>query len=164
MGQDGRRAFARLLGWGAALMLAGYALSCLNPLTQLEGPLSAHDASSLLVEPPFVAPTRPVNLWTMNQRAGSLSYLTFGAGLSLTVYALFVLLCDMKRLELGIFRTLGTNALAGYVIHDLVGDAIKPYAPKDAPLWYVLVMTGLFLSICYLFIRHLENNKLFLRL
>ena len=70
----------------------------------------------------------------------------------------------MKRLELGIFRTLGTNALAGYVIHDLVGDAIKPFAPKDAPLWYVLVMTGLFLAICYLFIRHLEKNKLFLRL
>ena len=31
----------------------------------------------------------------MSQRTGSISYLTFSAGFSLAVYALFVLACDL---------------------------------------------------------------------
>jgi surface polysaccharide O-acyltransferase-like enzyme len=111
-----------------------------------------------------VPPTRPVKLWTMSQRAGSVSYLTFGAGFALAVLAFFVWACDVGRWRLGLFTTLGTNALAGYIIHDLVNDTIKPFTPRDAPLWYVVAAFGVSLAVCYLFIRHLEKNKLFLRL
>jgi hypothetical protein len=166
-----RLPIGRLLGWGMVLMVLGYALSCLNRVTP-PNTLPSYEMSALLAEPPFVPPEmgpdkkplRPVNLWTMSQRAGSVSYLTFGAGLSLALYAFFVLACDRGRLRVGIFTTLGSNALAAYIIHELVDNAIKPYAPKDAPLWYVLAAFGLFLAICYLFVRHLEKHKLFLRL
>src|SRR6516165_2188689 len=152
----------RLLTWGAALMLLGYALACLNVVTP---PNSAGaGVRSWLVEPPFVPPSRPVNLWSMSQRCGSVSYLTFAAGFSLAVYALFVLACDRGRMRLGLFATFGSNALAAYLIHDLVSAAIKPYAPKDAPLWFVLAAFGLFFAVCYLFVRHLEKSRIFLRL
>jgi hypothetical protein len=54
-------------------MLLGYGLSCLNLLT---APKAPHNVGlrSWLVEPPFVLPTQPVNLWTMSQRAGSVTY------------------------------------------------------------------------------------------
>jgi predicted acyltransferase len=153
----------RILGWGTMLMLLGYVLACVNRATP-PNTTSLGDMKSCLVEPPFVPPSHPVNLWTMSQRAGSVSYLVFGAGFSAAIYALFVLACDVGRLQLGLFRTLGVNALAAYIIHELVDHAIKPYAPKDAPLWYALAAFGLFLAICYLFLRHLERNQLFLRL
>jgi predicted acyltransferase len=157
-----RAPIGRLLIWAVVLMLLGYALSCLNTLTPPN--TAGSEIRSWLVEPPFVPPSRPVNMWTMCQRAGSVSYLTFATGFSLAVYALFVLACDRGRLRVGIFATLGSNALAAYIIHDMVGQAIKPYAPKDAPLWFVAAAFGLFLAGCYLFVRHLEKNRIFLRL
>jgi predicted acyltransferase len=161
-GRSAPAAFA-ILGWGIVLMLVGYGLSCVNRVV-LANSASLADHGSLLVEPPFVAPTWPVNMWTMSQRAGSLSYLTFAAGLSAALYALFILACDVGSVHLGVLRTLGTNALAGYIIHGLVDRALKPFAPKDAPYWYALAALGLFLAICYLFVRHLEKNQLYLRL
>ena len=116
------------------------------------------------MEPPFVPPTRPVNYWTMNQRAGSVSYLTFGAGLSMALLALFVWACDVHGLQLGILRTLGTNALAGYVIHMAVDMGMKPFLPKDASPGLVLAALAAFLTICYLAIRGLEKKKIYLRL
>jgi predicted acyltransferase len=164
-------AWQQLLGWGGVLMLAGYSLSCLNAVTSPAGlklgpQPSASDAASrsLLIEPPFVPPSRPINLWTMSQRAGSASYLVFGAGCSLAVFAGFVWACDVRTARVGIFATLGANALAGYIIHDLVAEAIKPYAPKDSPLWFALAAFGLFLAITYLLVRYLERNNIFIRL
>jgi hypothetical protein len=157
-----RAPFGRLLTWAGILMLLGYGLSCLNTVTPPN--TAGVSVRSWLIELPFVPPSRPVNLWSMSQRSGSVSYLTFAAGFSLAVYALFVLACDRGRLRVGLFATLGRNALAAYLIHDLVGDAIKPYAPGDAPLWFVVAAFGLFLGVCYVFVRHLEKNRLFLRL
>jgi hypothetical protein len=153
----------RLLSWGIALMLLAYGLACLNHFTP---PNSAGELrwSRILVEPPFVRPTEPVNIWTMSQRSGSVTYLTFGAGFSLVVYALFVQLCDVWSLQLGIFRTLGTNALVGYILHDLVAAAVKPFVPKDSPLGWVALGFAAFLAICWLILRYLEKHKLFLRL
>ena len=42
-----------------------------------------------------------VNIWTMSQRTGSVSYQVFAAGVSLAVYALFVILCDEGSLRVG---------------------------------------------------------------
>ncbi len=158
----------RLFAWGLAVMLVAYALSCVNLRTQAlpsaNPELPAAEEGALLLEPPFVPPTRRTNLWTMSQRSGSVSYLTFGAGFSLALFGLFVWACDVRGWRLGLFTTLGVNALAGYVIHDLVDNAVKPFAPKDAPLWYVLAAFAAFFAICYVFLRYLEKNRLYLRL
>jgi predicted acyltransferase len=175
-------AAGRLLRWGVGLMVLGYGLACLNrvvpPLTQFEhakvvewksrsaevGGQAAAAPLAYLAAPPFTPPTAPVSVWTMSQRAGSVSYLTFGAGFSLALYAAFVLLCDLGGWQAGVFRTFGSNALAGYILHELVSEAIQPYAPKDSPLGYALAAFVLFLGVCYLLVRHLEKSGVFLKL
>jgi hypothetical protein len=154
----------RLLAWGAVLMLVAYALACLNHVTPPNSVSPASGWLGVLVEAPFVPPSEPVNIWTMSQRSGSVTYLTFGAGFGLAVYALFVLACDIGPLSVGIFRTLGTNALAGYILHDLVAAAVKPWVPKDSPLWWVWVGFAIFLAICYVLLRYMEKHKLYLKL
>jgi predicted acyltransferase len=169
---EGKPSAARqCLIWGVVLMAVGYGLSCFNTVTPPNEPVSDH-FSSFLAEPPFIPPAegsdhkplRQVNIWTMSQRAGSASYLIFGAGFSMALYALFVLACDMGPIRIGVFHTLGSNALAAYIIHPMVFHLVKPYAPKDAPLWYVLAATTLALSICYLLVRYLEKNNIYLKL
>jgi hypothetical protein len=46
----------------------------------------------------------------------------------------------------------------------MVGRALHPFTPRDAPLWYVLAAIAAFFAICYVFLRHLEKHRLFLRL
>jgi predicted acyltransferase len=155
----------RLAVWGVIVMLAGYGLSCL----QMKPATQGGEWTSLTwqwASPPFVhvGTTPPENLFTMSQRAGSVSYLTFGAGCALALYGLFVLLSDGWGWQLGVFRTFGTNALAAYLIHDAVDSAIKPFTPKDSPWWYVVLMFALFLAICWVFVRYLEKRGLYLRL
>ncbi len=139
-----------LLRWGFGLSLLGYAISCIHGLEA----------------PPFWPPWRPVDLWTMTQRAGSLSYQVFSAGFSLLVYAVFLWLCDARKpgLSWAFFTTLGTNALAGYLIHMMVGDAAGKFAPKDAPLYWVVSITGIYFLITWSFLRFLEKRAIFLRL
>ncbi len=120
-----------------------------------------------LAEPPFVAPPpaeeRQWNYWMMSQRAGSLSYLTFTAGLSLVVYIFFYIVCDLWKLRLSFFQTFGTNALLAYVLHSLVGDAVQAFVPKDSPAWYAYGSLGLFFLITWLFIRSFEKQGMYLR-
>jgi hypothetical protein len=89
-----------------------------------------------IVELPFVPPPddkhRQWNYWMMSQRGGNLSYPTFCAGLSLVIYSLFLWACDGKKWQLGIFRTLGTNSLAAYLLHDVAGWLIKDHYPSDS--------------------------------
>ena len=155
---------ARALWWyGLGVMLLGYGLSCLNLVTPPNS-VTATGASSWLVAPPFVAPTHPVNLWTMSQRAGSVSYLTFGAGLALALYAGFVWACDICRWQLGIWRTLGTNALAGYVIHCVVAIAFAPLLARQATVGVVVVALLIYLGICYGCVRLLERKGIHWRI
>ena len=154
----------QLLFAGTAVMLLGYALSCLAVVTGPNASSVASRPTGFLVEPPFVPPSHPVSIWTMSQRAGSVSYVTFGAGFSMVVYALFVLACDVKSLQLGFLRTLGANALAGYVVHILVNGAVKPFVPKDSPLAFVFCGFAVSLGICYVFLRQMERNKVYWRL
>jgi predicted acyltransferase len=149
--RSGRHAIPHLAAWSVVLMALGYGLSCLG---------------GSVPGPPFVepAPDVPVTLWTMSQRTGSVSYQVFGAGVSLAVYALFVVLCDRWGLAVGLFRTFGQNPLAAYIVHPMVAGAVKPYVPGDSPLWYVAAGFLLYFAICYLFIRQLEKSGIFLRL
>ena len=145
-----RHVVGKLLGWSCVLMIAGYAIAC---------------AGGRWASPPFLPPpeSHQVDLWTMSQRTGSVSYLTFAAGFSLAVYALFVLACDRGKFQSGVFRTFGVNALAAYIIHPMVAGAVKPYVPRDAPLWYVAAGFALYFAICTLFNRYLEENQIFLK-
>jgi hypothetical protein len=160
----GRLSVRRLLGGGVLLMLLGYGLACLNLVTPPNGVSGAASWTSYLIEPPFTPPSRPINIWTISQRAGSVTYLAFGAGFAIAVFALFVVACDRGPLRIGIFRTFGTNALAGYILHEMVNRAVKPFVPRDSPLWFVILGFGVSLAICYLFLRYLEKQRLFLKL
>jgi predicted acyltransferase len=171
------RAGTRFLAWGAVLMALGYGLSCfvLPPQSSVAERSNPFPAGSGMVfrpaEPPFVRPTDdmgkddPVSLLQMSQRAGTLTYLLFGAGFSCAVYGLFVLICDRGPFRgLGFFRTLGNNALAAYLIHDLADRALSPFTPRDAPLWYAMCIFGIYLGVIYLFLHYLERRGMFLRL
>ncbi|MCA9126541.1 MAG: DUF1624 domain-containing protein [Planctomycetales bacterium] len=120
-----------------------------------------------LAEPPFVPPPsweqRKWNYWMMSQRGGTLSYLTFSAGFSLLVFLFFYLVCDKAKLRLGVFHTFGTNALLAYVLHDMIGNAIGPFVPKDSPTWYVAGWLAIFFCVNWLFVRHFEKSGWFLR-
>jgi hypothetical protein len=184
---DGRPRLAKMIVWSILLMAAGWLLSSGTTLydvpedevASLKNQLRAPDAvvpsrerieSHKLTwpEPPFVPPPgrdhRKENYWMMSQRAATVSYHVFGAGFSLAVYALFYIACDIWGWQLGMFRTLGTNALMGYVLHGIVADAVMPFIPKDAPGWYVTAGFLLYFGITYLFIRHLEKNNIYLKL
>lgn len=156
------RSVPRFLLWGGLVMLAAYLLSCLvlSP-ARWGGAIGWQWAP-----PPFyhVPPHPPDNLLTMSQRAGSVTYLLFGAGFSLALYGLFVVLADGGGLHVALFRTFGSNALAAYLIHDAVDNAIKPFAPKDSPGWYVAGLFALFLAVCWVFVRYLEKRQIYLRL
>jgi len=157
------KAVRPLLLWGLGLMALGYVLSCLNLVTPPNTSTGA-GLGAWLVEPPFVPPTHPVNLWTMSQRAGSVSYLTFGAGLSLAVYALFVWVCDVRRWQIGIWRTLGTNALAAYVIHSVVALGFSLVLAWRSPVGTVLLGLLVYLVVCYGCVRLLEKRGIYLRI
>jgi predicted acyltransferase len=156
-------AIGPLLAWGAGLMSLGYGLSCLNLVTPPNTPAHA-GLGSWLVELPFVPPTRPVNLWTMSQRVGSVTYLTFGAGLSLVLYAGFVWAGDVHRFQIGVWRMLGSNALAGYLIHGVACWSFQSLLPRRAPLGTVLAALLAYLAICYGAVRILEWKRIYWRM
>ena len=113
-----------------------------------------HTWDGTLAELPFVPPPdiqkRQWNYWMMSQRAGSLSYTTFAAGLALVIYAWSLWLCDGNGWRLGIFRTLGTNSLAAYLLHDIAGWLISPYFPSGS-ISLLLVMTGFCCMILFVY-------------
>ncbi len=156
-----KAALKPLVRWGVALCVLGYALSCLNAVFQ---PIQTGGWTAWLVEPPFFPPSRPVDLWTMSQRAGSNSYLWFSAGFSLLVYALFVWWSDLRGRQWGMLRVFGLNPLAGYIIHDMIGEAVRPFAPADSPLYWVVFVFAVYYGILWLFLWGLDRQKIYLRM
>lgn len=123
---------------------------------------------SLICEPPFVPPPdefhRQRNYWQMSQMDGTISYLVFSTGISLALYVLFYFISDVAGLQIGVFRTLGTNALFGYVIHGIVDSGVSPFFPKDSPILAAWISFVIYFFICWLFIRTLEKQKIYIRL
>jgi predicted acyltransferase len=184
---DGRPRLVSIVVWSVILMAAGWLLSCGTTLYNLnEGQALPPDNKDWAAdpvfptgerwqthalawaEPPFVPPppaeAREENYWMMSQRAATLSYHTFAAGLSLALYAVFYLVCDVWGWQLALFRTLGTNALVGYILHGIVDRAVSSFLPRDAPGWYVTAGFLVYFGITWLFIRHLEKNNIYLKL
>lgn len=163
----GRRGLVTLAGASVIFMAAGYGMSALDRVAAWwQGALLHWPA------PPFIPPwDRPLGLqgpwiefWTMSQRVGTVSYQTFAAGFALAIFVVFRLIADGARLRLGLFRTLGTNALAAYLIHIAVIDCVQPITPRDAPLWFALAAAALVLGVTWLFTRYLEKMGIYLRL
>ena len=140
-----------LLAWGAVLMLGGYALSCFG-------------AGGHVAAPPFFPPRASVDLWTMSQRAGSVSYLTFASGFSLAVYALFVWLCDRQRWQWALFGVFGANALAAYLLHSLLDVPFSLLRHRDAPLWLAVLVTFAFIAVNALVVWRMNRRGWYLRL
>jgi len=185
---DGRPRLLKMIVWSALLMGAGWLMSCGTTLYDVvpESPAAGAGENDWAAdpvipsaerwqthritwaEPPFVPPPpateREENYWMMSQRGATLSYHTFAAGLSLAVYVLFYIVCDVIGWQVGLFRTLGTNALVGYILHGIVGDAVARFIPRDSPGWYVTAAFLVYFGITYLFVRHLEKNKIYLKL
>jgi len=148
-------------------MAAGYVFACFNAVhNRMLGDPLATGIRAWLVNPPFVPPPAgwTFDIWTMSQRAGSVSYLTFSAGFSLAVLLFFIWFSDLKGIEIGVFRTLGQNALAGYILHGMTGEAIKPLVPENAPAILATANFLLFFWLTYIVMRFLEKRKLYLRL
>lgn len=184
----------RLLRWGVCLIAVGYLMSCgtrfydvspssqsvaanesklavdpvLPSAEQVERWVHADRWSEYLAEPPFVSPPdqqhRKWNYWMMSQRGGTLSYTTFSAGVSVLMFLLFYIACDSFGFHSSFLQTFGTNALVAYVLHEMVGMAVKPFIPKDSPGWYVTLGLFLFFLITWTFVRSLEKQKIFIRL
>jgi predicted acyltransferase len=169
------------LGWGISCGTRLYDVTNSDPIASAELNKLASDPviprpdrwegrelSTLIAEPPFVPPPpssrRQWNYWMMSQRAGTLSYLTFAAGFSLLVCAAYYVACDRWGWRLGLFETLGTNALAGYIIHGMTDAAVSPFVPRDSPAWYMWAGFAVYFAITWLFLRTLEKNRIFLRL
>jgi len=183
----------RLTGWAFGLMAAGWLMSCgtrfydvpessvaaasdsklaADPVWPSEARAAAWQEregwSERIAEPPFVPPPdqqhRKWNYWMMSQRGGTLSYVTFCAGVSVLVYVLFYVACDLYGWRWSFFHTFGTNALAAYVLHEMVGMAVKPFIPRDSPGWYVATGLAVFFLITWTFVRSLEKQNIFLKL
>jgi predicted acyltransferase len=178
----------KLLAWSAVLMVLGYALSCGTRLYDVppaerdpppprlaESPvlfdpdrIRGRDQGELLAEPPFVPPPgsaeRQGNYWMMSQRSGSVSYQTFAAGFALAVFVLFYLACDRLGWRIGLFRTLGANALAAYVLGGMMEVALKLVVEREAPTWEVAAAFALFFAGAWLLVRILEKKEIVIRL
>lgn len=117
---------------------------------------------------PFRKPkfeNQQINYWLMDKkRMVSLPFTLFSTGFGLFLYSLFIIVVDVGKLELGVFRTLGQNPLAAYIIHEMLLRGFGDMTPDDGPLWWGLLMFAVFFSLTYLMVRYLEKNRLFLRL
>lgn len=150
------RVAPRLLLAGTGTMVVGYALACVG--ATLHAGAWAFDA------PPFCPPSRPIDVWTMSQKSGSVSYQAFGAGFSLAVYALFVVGTDLGGWTLGVFRLLGQAALVGYLLHGLVAEVVQKAVPQDAPAWAVVGGFAAYFAITCAALALLARNRIELRL
>ncbi len=132
---------------------------------------------AVVAEPPFVYPphTKPGigkrsvmlrdwNYWMVSQRQGTLSYTVIAGGMSIFVYAIFYILCDIWGLKLGLFTTFGTNALFAYALHGLTGRAVKAFMPRDVPDWYMWLGFAVFMWLTWLFVRVLQKNNIYIKL
>ncbi|MCA9041125.1 MAG: hypothetical protein KDA65_12305, partial [Planctomycetaceae bacterium] len=176
---------------GAILMVVGYLGSIPSTMYNLNGENQAELANQEreFAEHPFVPPSEAVsehsftdwfpplpilqsdeewqvarNYWMMSKRIVSLPYVLFSIGFCFALFAFFIAMSDILGVKIGVFRTLGTNALIAYAVHFLVLRYVAGLFPQGAPDWFKFVQFGFFFAIMYLILFSLERRKLFIRL
>lgn len=171
--------FAKLMIAAVVMMGLGYGLSCLRYPPKFNNAIQEQPLIEL-TSPPFMPPYHPtnpqasyeerqninkkevINLWTMSQQTGSVSYLTFGTGFSIFVLALCYVIFGQTR-QVGIFRTLGSNALVAYIVHGMTIDAVAAIMPRDGPLWSVLAGLCIVMGVTWLVCYSLEKKGWYVR-
>lgn len=158
------RAIRNLLGVGLGIAFLGILLSTFGILTRTNLSAWLHISSWEGFRLPFQSPVLPRDIWSMSQRGVTLPYTVFGAGWSMIGFAILVWLCDRKGWQLPLFRLLGKNALAAYILHILVLNALVPVVPKDSPFGLVAMGYMLSMLLIWILMRHLDQHKLILKL
>jgi predicted acyltransferase len=185
------RSIAPLLATGIVLMGVGWGLSGLSRLYDVrEGATVAvleadqnfaaspvippfenakgRPLTDLLGDPPFLQipgpDQRKINYWMMDKRMPSQAFMLFATGFGMTLYVLFIIVCDAGGLAIPLFRTLGTNALAAYAIHHAIEALVHQFVPEDSPIPAVVGALIVFFLITWSMVRFLEKNKIFIRL
>ncbi len=134
---DDAPAFVRKsLSFGAGLLLVGYLLSLLEP----------------------------ASLWHMSQRSMTMSYPIFASGLSILTHLLFYVLGDLRGIVLPHLSVLGVNALAIYILQQVLIQFYGDYLPDQAPIWQALAGFTIIYAICYLVARYLWRQRIFIKL
>jgi predicted acyltransferase len=189
-----RRALRVLLSWSVALLIAGCGLSCLSnlyplaqrpttreyelmeagevaesPVLPAAGAWHAADFRSLAPQLPLVQPAadrqRQLNYWLMSKRVVTPSFVLTATGYVLGVYALFVLLCDLGSLRIGVLRTFGQNPLATYILHlFILNGRVRALWPDDSTTMLAVGHCLVWFALTYLCVRFLESRRLYLRL
>lgn len=172
--------FAKLMMAAVLIMGLGYGMSCLRYPSDADRLPTAGGSMVEMAAPPFMPPYDPKNpnasyeerhnlnkqevvtLWMMSQRTGSVSYLTFGTGFSIFVLALCYVIFGQTR-QIGIFRTLGSNALVAYIVHGMTIDAVEKLMPRDGPLWSVLLGLCIVMGVTWLVCASLEKKGWYIR-
>ncbi|MEZ6046939.1 MAG: hypothetical protein R3C11_15435 [Planctomycetaceae bacterium] len=138
-----------------------------SPVAPPMGQLSKRSITSLLAPLPFMKNQGDEldNYWLIWKRIVSLPYTLFSAGFAFLVLALFVALCDIGGVRVGIFRTFGMNPLAAYAIHEVALHNLLPAClPEDSAPWLITLGLAVFLLIVYVIVRSLEKQNIFVRM
>jgi hypothetical protein len=147
---------------GSALMGAGYLLSCTGRF--MAAAAGTRGDIPLFAAFPFTPANGPIDMWTMNQQAGSVSYLLFAAGFAWCVLALWQVLSDLGPIRIPALRTLGQNALAAYLAHFPAAALLWLVIPDEWPPIAYLLPIGLYLVIMWCIMRLLERKGWYLKL
>ena len=129
------------------------------------GRFADREPTEWLAAPPLVEPeVLAGNYWMMDKRIVTAPFIWFSTGFALALYGLFILACDLGGWAFDLFRLLGMNPLAAYIIHHVVEGTVRSIVPEDAPLWWALTGLLLFFAITILFVRYLDRQRIYLRL
>jgi len=100
-----------------------------------------------------------------SQRAGTVTYLACASGIALVLQALATWVADVRGLTLAPLRTIGRNALAGYILEGFASAAARLIAPtRDAPLPQAVLACAALCVLCWAALRLMERRGWFLRL
>ncbi len=170
-----------MVGWGASCQTRRYDRSLNSdtavakladhPVFGREHPRDepAYSAfQNYFAEPPFVPPPpyeqRAWNYWMMSQRAGSVSYQMFAAGLSLLMFLGTEMVVRSTEIVIGPLRTMGRNALICYAVHGFVIDGVQRFLERDSPALHVLLGLAVVMLAVYGLAKVLETFRIFVRL
>lgn len=148
-----------LLCTACSLVALGYLLSCLPT-----GPICFDDVNTRtltncthgfnIAPLPFVQPPpgRPISIWNLNQRAGSVTYHICAAGVSLLAFMVCHFIVDGLSVRIPYLELLGQNALLVYVTQCVPSEAesmwqggsVLPFfGVAQLYLWYYVALSWL---------------------